>query len=183
MAVFGTVDHHVHRGRRAAIGAFFSKRAVTDIEPWIHEKADQLCANFTDQQNRNGNVELRVNFLAITTDVIAAHSLNGSNPKKTIGLLQDEEKAEDWQKTISALAFLTALVKQAPWLIIFAKSLPVRLWMRFAPRLGRVIRLSKVDAASEQAEALADTRRTCRTCKSRLPSRLMSGKLPLPSLL
>lgn len=158
MAVFGTVDHNIHRGRRAAISSFFSKRAITDIEPWIHEKADQLCANFNAQQNKNGNVELRVNFLAITTDVIAAHSLNGSNPHKTIGLLQDEEKARDWQKTISALAFLTALVKQAPWLITFAKSLPIHLWMRFAPRLGRVVRLNKVDAFSGQAGAMADTR-------------------------
>lgn len=157
MAVFGTVDHTIHRGRRAAISAFFSKRAITDIEPWIHEKTDQLCANFNDQQNRNGNVELRFNFLAITTDVIAAHSLNGSNPQKTIGLLQDEEKAKDWQKTIAALAFLTALVKQAPWLITFAKTLPANLWMSFAPRLGRVVRLNKVKAFSEHAGALADT--------------------------
>lgn len=50
----------------------------------------------------------------MTTDMIAAHSLNGSNPQKTISLLQDEEKAKEWQKTIAALAFLTGLVKQAP---------------------------------------------------------------------
>ena len=97
-----------------------------------------------NQQQRDGSVELRVNFLAMTTDVIAAHSLNGSHPQKTIDLLQDEERAKDWQNTIAALAMLTALVKQAPWLITVAKKLPVTLWMNVAPSLGRVVKLSKV---------------------------------------
>ena len=144
LIVFGTVDHEIHRKRRAAISASFSKRAVNDIEPWIHERTEALCATMRHQQDRDGSVELRVNFLAMTTDMIAAHVLNRSNPQNTLNLLEDESKAKDWQKTIVALAVLTCVVKQAPWLIPIALKLPIELWMTILPLLGRIVRLNKV---------------------------------------
>jgi len=151
-SVFGTVEHDVHRKRRGAISAFFSKRAVNDIEPWIHDKTEQLCANMRQQQKRDGSVELRSNFLAMTTDMIAAHALNGSNPQKTLNLLQDERKALEWQKTIAAVALLTPICKQIPWLIPMALKLPVGFWMSIAPPLGRIVRLNRVSGLSRRSE-------------------------------
>lgn len=151
--VFGTVDHQVHRKRRAAISAFFAKRAVSEIEPWIHERTETLCATMRRQQDRDGSIELRVNFLAMTTDMIAAHALNGSNPQNTLHLLHDDEKAREWQKTIAALAMLTPLVKQAPWLIPVALKLSVGFWMTIAPSLGRIVRLNRVSGALDQPDS------------------------------
>lgn len=138
------MDHQLHRKRRAAISGFFSKRAVNDIEPWIHEKTKSLCATLRDQQSRGSSVELRVNFLAMTTDTIAAHSLNGSNRQRTLHLLKDVERAREWQKTVAAIAFLTPICKQAPWLIPIALKLSVGFWMMIAPSLGRIVRLNRV---------------------------------------
>ena len=140
------MDHEIHRKRRAAISAFFSKRAINDIEPWIHDKANALCASMRDQQARESSVELRVNFLAMTTDVIAAHTLNGSNQERTLDLLKNNDNARDWQKTIAALAILTPVCKQAPWLIPLALKLSVGFWMMIAPPLGRVVRLNRVSS-------------------------------------
>jgi len=144
LIAFGTVEHEIHRKRRAAISAFFSKRAVNDIEPWIHERTTTLCATVRHQQERDGSVELRVNFLAFTTDMIAAHALNGSNPSNTLHLLQNEENAKEWQKTIAAVALLTGIVKQFPSLIPVALKLSVEYWMTIAPPLGRIVRLNRV---------------------------------------
>ena len=47
--------------------------------------------------------------------------------------------------------------------------------MSFAPRLGRVVRLNKVKTVLGHAGASANTQRTYRTCKSRLPSPSMIG--------
>ena len=105
------------------------------------------------QQDRDGSVELRVNFLAMTTDMIAAHALNGSNPQNTLHLLKDEKKAKDWQKTIAAVALLTAIVKQAPWLIPIALKLSVGFWMTIAPPLGRIVRLNRVSGSQTQSES------------------------------
>ena len=87
---------------------------------------------------------MRVNFLAMTTDLVAAHTLNGSNSQGTLRLLENEDDAKAWQQTIAALAFLTPLVKQAPWLIPLALKLSTGLWMTIAPTLGRVIKLHRV---------------------------------------
>ncbi|KAL9634621.1 MAG: hypothetical protein Q9164_003980 [Protoblastenia rupestris] len=141
--IFGTVHHEVHRKRRAAISPFFSKRAITEIEPWIHEKAELLFAGMRMQQQCNGSVDLRVNFLAMTTDMIAALSLNGSNPPKRMHLLQNEEYAREWQKTIAAVAFLTPIAKQFPWLIPTALKFPVGFWTTVAPPLGRIVELNR----------------------------------------
>lgn len=80
----------------------------------------------------------------MTTDMIASHALHGSNLQNTLHLLDDEVKATDWQRTIAALAMLTSLVRQAPWLITVALKLPVGFWMRVMPSLGRIVRLMKV---------------------------------------
>ena len=100
-----------------------------------------------DQQERDQSVELRVNFLAMTTDTIAAHALNGSNPQETVHLLENHHNAREWQRTIAALAFLTPICKQAPWLIPSALKLSVRLWMMVVPTLGRVVKLNRVSKA------------------------------------
>jgi len=108
-----------------------------------------LCSTMRHQQDRDGSVELRCNFLAMTTDMIAAHSLNRSNPQNTLHLLKDEEKAKNWQKTIAAVALLTSIAKQIPWLIPVALKLPVALWMTIAPPLGRIVRLNRVSDSQD----------------------------------
>ena len=100
------------------------------------------------QQQRDGHVELRVNFLALTTDLIAALSLNGCNPRETMHLLQNEEYAKEWQKTIAAVAFLTPIAKQFPWLIPAALKISVGFWMMVAPPLGRIVKLNRVSAVN-----------------------------------
>ena len=53
-----------------------------------------LCNNMKEQQERDGSVKLRVDFLAMTTDMIASHVVNGSNADKTLDLLQGRSKGQ-----------------------------------------------------------------------------------------
>lgn len=92
----------------------------------------------------------------MTTDMIATHALTGSNPQKTLNLLKDEEKAREWQRTIAALAMLTSLVRQAPWLITIALKLSVGFWMTIAPPLGRIVRLNRVSDFQDQPNLAMD---------------------------
>ncbi|KAI4212437.1 MAG: hypothetical protein LQ351_004870 [Letrouitia transgressa] len=124
-------------------GTPLGTRAIKDIEPWIHDKVDLLCKSMLSQQERDGHVEMRVNFLAMTTDMVAAHTLSGSRPQKVLELLNSESDARGWQKTIAAVALLTPIVKQAPWLIPFALRLSASFWMTVAPPLGRIVLLHK----------------------------------------
>lgn len=179
LTAFGTVNHRLHHQRRAAIGTFFSKRAMTDVEPLIHANVKTLCDTIRRQQERDGHVELRVNFLAMTTDTIANHSLNGSNPQNTISLLENEERAAEWKRTIAALAMLTPIVKQATWLIPVALKVPVAIWMMTIPSLGRIVRLNRVSGFSGTKPTLLSFRwkltpaQRCRTCTAQLSPTLI----------
>ncbi|KAI4159386.1 MAG: hypothetical protein LQ342_006642 [Letrouitia transgressa] len=169
LTAFGTVNHRLHHQRRAAIGTFFSKRAMTDVEPLIHANVKTLCDTIRRQQERDGHVELRVNFLAMTTDTIANHSLNGSNPQNTISLLENEERAAEWKRTIAALAMLTPIVKQATWLIPVALKVPVAIWMMTIPSLGRIVRLNRDMHRSAQSyidQTIHDSKKTESTIES-----------------
>ena len=142
------MSHNAHRKRRAAISGLFSKRAVSEIEPWIHERTEQLLALMTKQTRRDGSVEIRANFLAMTTDMITAHAFDRSNPQKTLDLLGDEQKAKNWQRTIAAVALLTPIAKQFPWLIPAALKLPAKFWVTIAPPLRRIVALNRVCRAT-----------------------------------
>ena len=135
----GTILHNVHRKRRAAISPWFSKRSITMHEPCILAQVEALCETIKKQFTCNGMVELRVNFSAYTTDVVCSYVFDGS-----LGLLKDTKRALEWKTTISAVAALTPLIKQFPWIIPVVKSVPISVLRCCVPDLSRVIELHKV---------------------------------------
>lgn len=42
MSVGGSIKHDLHRKRREALNPFFSKKSVTNLEPMISQKVEQL---------------------------------------------------------------------------------------------------------------------------------------------
>ncbi|KAL9078853.1 MAG: hypothetical protein Q9157_002223 [Trypethelium eluteriae] len=128
----------MHKNRRAAVSSFFSKKAADDIEPLIHEKANVACEVLKRQTNRDGKTDLRTVYLAFFTDIICSHAFN-----RPLDLLQNEREAKRWREAISALAMLTPLVRQFPWLIPTAIKLPIPFWNLIYPALGRVVQLHR----------------------------------------
>ena len=61
-----------------------------------------------------------------------------------MNLLEDPNIARDWKATIGALAGMTPLVKQFPWLHDVTNWVPGSLLGRVSPKLGRIIRLKQV---------------------------------------
>ena len=61
-----------------------------------------------------------------------------------MGLQDDDLQAEEWNRTIRAVAKLTSLVKQFPWIINLFKKLPLGMLQRLAPDLARILQLHQV---------------------------------------
>lgn len=137
--VFGTIDHYVHRNRRAAVLSFFSRKAADEMEPLIYRKANVACELLLRQSRRDGKTDLRTVYLAFFTDVICSHVFN-----EQMDLLLNECEAKGWREAISALAMLTPTVRQLPWLIPVSIKLPVAFWNLVFPSLGRVVQLHRV---------------------------------------
>ena len=131
----------MHRKRRAAVSPWFSKRSINATEDLIIAQAKLLCDSLRGQLKGNHIAELRVNFLAFTTDIVSAYVFDGS-----LGMLKDTRRALEWKRTISALAACVPFVKQFPWIMPILKKIPVKLLQLMVPDLARVIVLDQVCA-------------------------------------
>ncbi|KAK2758476.1 cytochrome P450 [Colletotrichum kahawae] len=163
--IFGTVDHELHRRRRAAISGFFSRQSVLNHEDLIHEKVDLLCEVFKQAMFDGEPMNIRIPLLAFTTDFYCAHALGENGNMK---LLQDQEKAQVWRHSIIGLLHMTPFVRQFPWMIPYALELP--LWL---------IKMISADMAldiRQQAKVAIDSFKSTQA-KSETPGDLMQAIL------
>ncbi|PQE07536.1 cytochrome P450 protein [Rutstroemia sp. NJR-2017a BBW] len=126
LGTFGTIEHTVHRKRRAANSYFFSQKAIAEAEGLLQERVQELCDVLYKSYVREEAIELKLKFLAFTTDTVCQ-------------LQKDTEKAEQWQRTIEAVGRITPLIKQSPWLISAAAKVPFPIIERLLPDLGRLL--------------------------------------------
>lgn len=98
-----------------------------------------LCDSLEKQITTNGSAEMRQNYLALTTDIVSDHAFGQS-----LKLLHAEQDAQDWKRTIKAIAILTPLVKQFTWIIPLALRLPLRPLQFVVPDLARIVALRRV---------------------------------------
>jgi hypothetical protein len=89
---------------------------------------------------RNEEVlDLRITYLAFTTDTICRLAFGGS-----LGLQDKVEDAKDWAETMAAVARLTPIIKQFPFLITWVKKIPISILHFFVPALARLLKLHQV---------------------------------------
>ncbi|KAL8732133.1 MAG: hypothetical protein Q9181_004048 [Wetmoreana brouardii] len=148
---FGTIDHEIHRKRRAAISPFFSKGSVSSAEAMIHTKTKLLEQNMRRNLANGGVVELRKTYLAMTTDTLSAHTFD-----RSLDLLKEDQRANEWKRTIKAVAVLTPLIKQFTWIIPLALKLPLGPLRMAVPDLARIVALHR-DMHKQANKAIRDS--------------------------
>ena len=124
---------------RLANSGFFSQHAVKEAEPVIRRHIEQLCRNLSATIAEGSIVELWVALLAFTTDTISKIAFGSSR-----GLLGDTEGIKSWHETIIAVAKMTTLLKQFPWMAGLAMKLSVRGFQLVSPALARLLGLHRV---------------------------------------
>lgn len=126
MSGFGTVDHNLHRVRRAAINPFFSKQKINQLQPVIQRLADKLCSKFETCKGTGEVIPLECAFDAFTMDVITEYSLDTS-----FGYLDQSGWSSDFRELERAFGEMGYMRKMFPPLIDIMRSLPNRLvlWM------------------------------------------------------
>ena len=105
----------------------------------MREQVERLSEILERSSDRREVVELRRRFLAFTTDTVALHAL-----RETLGLQNDDCRAEEWSRTISAVAKLTPFIKQFPWILRVVQTIPIFAVQAVMPDLARVLHLHDV---------------------------------------
>lgn len=65
-AVLNSPDHDIHRLRRAALNPYFSRQAITRIEPVVKNKLETLCRRLEESMKTNKSVDVELAFMALT---------------------------------------------------------------------------------------------------------------------
>jgi cytochrome P450 len=127
---FGTVDHDLHRERRAAINPFFSKQKVAALQPVIHRLVDKLCTKFETIKGTDEVVPMECAFDAFTMDVITEYCLDTN-----FGYLDHSGWSSDFRELERAFGEMSYIQKMFPPLLDIMNQLPDRLVAWMNPRM------------------------------------------------
>ncbi|KAJ5822443.1 hypothetical protein N7447_004783 [Penicillium robsamsonii] len=135
-SLFNTVDHDVHRVRRAALSPFFSKRSIQALEGRVVEKIDILIDRIAEARKTGENVNLLFAAGALTMDVISAYAFG-----KDWNKLGEPDWAEEELEGYAKMAQMGPFARQFPWV---AKAvimlLPPKLVTKLSPAAALVPR-------------------------------------------
>jgi hypothetical protein len=105
----------------------------------LQERVQELCDVLHKSYVREEVIELKLKFLAFTTDTVCQYVF--AEPPR---LQKDTETAKQWQRTIEAVGRITPLIKQSPWLISAAAKVPLAIIESLLPDLGRLLSYQNV---------------------------------------
>ena len=136
---FGTIDHYIHRQRRSAVKTFVSKKTVQTFQTSICTTVELLCREFSRYVTTGEAFECSTYFLSWATDSVANYLEND-----TYGLLDDEQRRKDWQKTVGKVVELTPLVKQFPFFMPFVLKVPGWIMRIISSDMNLILLMHKV---------------------------------------
>ncbi|KAF7950062.1 hypothetical protein EAE96_007363 [Botrytis aclada] len=125
-----TLPHDLHRKRRAAMSAYFSKNNVRRLEPIIQETLKQFLSRL-EICRKSGEVMPLANALkAATADIITAYSFGQS-----ANYIDREDYNASFFRAIDSLLSFAHLFTHIGWLHYLLESLPRKVAAVFNPGL------------------------------------------------
>ncbi|KAF2963419.1 hypothetical protein GQX73_g10144 [Xylaria multiplex] len=138
---FGTVSHETHQKRRGAIGPCFSKSAVAASESIIYDHVEKLIRYIEKQISTDGSTEIRLAYLALSTDILTEHCFGQSMHPN---LIENHEKAIEWSRLTKVVVDLANIGKRIGWVIPYAMKCPMWMLNMLSPDIARVIKLRHI---------------------------------------
>ncbi|KAJ5587589.1 uncharacterized protein N7459_003354 [Penicillium hispanicum] len=154
-SLVGTINHDHHRLRRSYLGNYFSKRAITSLAPYIHEKLDQLIHRFENAFHHSLVVHLQLDFAALTADVITQYCYGWS-----YGYLDDPNPAEkiDLVDGVAGVMTMFHIHRFFPILIPISRAVPPSVVRWFQPYMAELFAIKA--RLRRQAEETLQSRKT-----------------------
>ncbi|KAI0905938.1 cytochrome P450 [Ustulina deusta] len=149
LCVFSTVQHELHRMRRAALNPYFSMASVTRLQPVIQERLDVMLKRMNDFKNTGEVLNLSYMFSALGNDVVSIYSFARCDYRL-------ETPDFDPTSRDAALVGLNAIhvMKHIPWVYDVMKALPDSLVQWLQPALASFLELKRT--ARAQIEKIMD---------------------------
>ena len=113
------MGHEHHKLRRGPLNPFFSKKAVTELEPVVQAKVDILAKRFEDAQKTGEVLRVDAGFMALTMDVICQYAF-----AKDDNMLMKDDFNLAWKEMIIGAFEGGALLRQFPSMMSMMNAVP-----------------------------------------------------------
>ncbi|KAK8066221.1 cytochrome P450 [Apiospora hydei] len=133
-SAFDTVDHHLHKSRRAALSPFFSKQKIAGIADLIANRAQRLCDRLDNEYKHSGKPVIMDNaFTAYTFDLITTYVFARSDD-----YLEHPTFCGPFTTAAKSIANTVHMTGHFPWLFTFLQSLPKKWLAASNPHMGEM---------------------------------------------
>ena len=150
-SVFATVDHKLHRPRRAALNPFFSKQAVARLLPMLHFMIEKLCGRIEGSRKLGRPMPMREAYLCLTTDIISLYAFNHSS-----NFLDSPDFAPFFFETVHGSEESIHLLKHFKFLLNVFKALPHKVIAAMNPGVLLYLKWQSVSSAPTPHRVKAD---------------------------
>jgi cytochrome P450 len=165
VSTFATVEHDLHRKRRAVNMPLFSKAVVNDSTAMVRGEMHKLLHKLSAASSDGSIVDFNHVSLALTTDVASQYLLH-----RSLGMQDDlDGKARRWKSAIHQIGKNTPLLKQFPWLAKPMNLVPSSVWERLSADVACLVRV--------QENIKADAKEFLKSCRAKTKPHIReSGK-------
>ncbi|KAL9024943.1 MAG: hypothetical protein Q9196_006142, partial [Gyalolechia fulgens] len=146
-SVFGTVNHDLHRSRRAPLDRLFSRKLVQELQPWIVSAVEKLCVRLQSTVDSGETINLKYAYLALTRDIIYQYCF--SRPLSSVNRPDFDQPYLD---AVEAGPQITPLIFNLHWIGVLLHSIPGWLVKLISP--GFSLTLRELAKMSLQIEAI-----------------------------
>lgn len=127
-----TINHDVHRLRRAALNPFFSKQKIAFMESAILDQVEKLSRRIEEFAASGRVLPLGFAYSALTMDIITEYAM-----EKTYGNLDYEDFNQDMVDCIRGFGKMWRLGKHMNWLPRLMSLVPPSVTLKLDPKLGQ----------------------------------------------
>lgn len=146
-SVFGTVDHDLHRTRRAPLDRLFSRKLVQELQPWIVSAIEKLCTRLQSTVDSGGTINLKYAYLALTRDIIYQYCFS-----RPLSSVNQPDFDKPYLDAVEAGPQITPLIFHLHWFGVLLHSIPG--WLAKAISPGFSLTLRELAKMSLQIEAI-----------------------------
>ncbi|OCK75372.1 cytochrome P450 [Lepidopterella palustris CBS 459.81] len=134
-SLFSTMEHDIHRMRRAALLPFFSPTYVRKLQPIFQDRLDVLLRRMADFKDTDKAVNANCMFAAFSRDIMEMLAFGQCSHR----LESPEFDPSERDASLSG-AQSFHVMKRVPWLNDVMMALPESLARRISPALGSYMR-------------------------------------------
>lgn len=123
---------------------FFSKQAVSRLQPMLHFMIEKLCDRIDECRKSGQPMPMALVYMCLTTDVITLYALN-----RSWNHLDSPDFSPFWSETVKEIVGAGHVVKQFPFMLGVVKALPIGFVGAMSPGMHMLLQLQKASSSDQ----------------------------------